>query len=63
MEYSPILVPVVALVAWTLVVMVWMVATRLPALEISAAEFNHAMLDAAAWMSVAVRESSGGGRG
>jgi len=25
MEYSPILAPVVALVAWTLVVMLWMV--------------------------------------
>jgi hypothetical protein len=28
MEYSPILVPVVALVAWTLVVMVWMAVAR-----------------------------------
>jgi hypothetical protein len=28
MEYSPILAPVVALVAWTLVMMVWMVITR-----------------------------------
>ena len=28
MNYSPILVPVVALVAWTLVVMVWMVIAR-----------------------------------
>jgi hypothetical protein len=33
MEYSPILAPVVALVAWTLVVMAWMVATRLPAMN------------------------------
>jgi hypothetical protein len=33
MEYSPILVPVVALVAWTLVVMVWMVVTRIPAMR------------------------------
>jgi hypothetical protein len=33
MTYSPILVPVVALVAWTLVVMVWMAATRLPAMK------------------------------
>jgi hypothetical protein len=32
MEMSPILGPVVALVAWTLVMMVWMYATRLPAL-------------------------------
>jgi hypothetical protein len=28
MHYSPILAPVVALVAWTLVVMLWMVVTR-----------------------------------
>jgi hypothetical protein len=28
MHYSPILAPVVALVAWTLVVMVWMMAVR-----------------------------------
>ena len=33
MNYSPILVPVVALIAWSLVVMVWMVATRLPAMR------------------------------
>jgi hypothetical protein len=29
MSYSPILAPVVALVAWTLVVMLWMLVTRL----------------------------------
>ena len=28
MEYSPILAPVVALVAWTLIVMFWMLVTR-----------------------------------
>jgi hypothetical protein len=28
MEYSPILAPVVALVAWTLIVMLWMLVTR-----------------------------------
>ncbi|MBA3668373.1 MAG: MAPEG family protein [Sphingomonas sp.] len=28
MEYSPILVPVVALVAWTMVIMVWMAVVR-----------------------------------
>jgi hypothetical protein len=28
MNYSPILAPVVALVAWTLIVMLWMVVTR-----------------------------------
>ena len=33
MEYSPILIPVVALVAWSLVMMLWMVATRLPAMR------------------------------
>ncbi len=33
MTYSPILVPVVALVAWTLVVMLWMALTRLPAMK------------------------------
>ena len=33
MDYSPILIPVVALVAWSLVVMLWMVATRLPAMR------------------------------
>jgi len=29
MDFSPILVPVVALVAWTLIMMLWMVATRM----------------------------------
>ena len=33
MEYSPILAPVVALIAWSLVVMLWMVAVRLPAMK------------------------------
>ena len=33
MEYSPILIPVVALVAWSLVVMVWMAATRISAMK------------------------------
>ena len=33
MDYSPILEPVVALVAWSLVMMLWMVATRLPAMK------------------------------
>jgi len=31
--HSPILAPVVALIAWTLVVWVWMYATRLPAMS------------------------------
>ncbi len=29
MSYSPILVPVVALVAWTLIIMIWMVIARM----------------------------------
>ena len=33
MEYSPILVPVVALVAWTLVIMAWMAITRFAAFK------------------------------
>ena len=33
MTYSPILVPVVALVGWTLLVMFWMALTRLPAMK------------------------------
>ena len=33
MHYSPILAPIVALVAWTLVVQIWMYAARLPAMR------------------------------
>ena len=33
MNYGPMLAPVVALVAWTLVMQVWMYATRFPALK------------------------------
>ena len=33
MEYSPMLAPVVVLVAWSLVMMIWMAATRLPAMR------------------------------
>ncbi len=33
MQYSPILIPVVALVAWSLLMMLWMVAARLPAMR------------------------------
>lgn len=33
MPHSPILLPVVALVAWTLVMQMWMYATRIPALR------------------------------
>jgi hypothetical protein len=40
MEYSPILAPVVALVAWTLVVMLWMVVTRMPAMKKAGISLN-----------------------
>jgi hypothetical protein len=33
MNYSPILAPVVALVAWTLVMQLWMYAARIPAMR------------------------------
>ena len=33
MTYSPLLEPIVALVAWTLVMLVWMAAVRMPALR------------------------------
>src|SRR4051794_40003769 len=33
MHYSPILAPVVALVAWSLVMQIWMYASRLPAMK------------------------------
>lgn len=33
MNHSPILAPVVALVAWTLVMQIWMYATRFPAMR------------------------------
>ena len=33
MEYSPLLAPVVVLVAWSLIMMLWMAATRLPAMK------------------------------
>ena len=33
MNYSPILAPIVALVAWTLVMMVWMMVTRIAAMR------------------------------
>lgn len=33
MTYSPVLGPVIALVAWTLVMFVWMYATRIPAMR------------------------------
>ena len=33
MSYSPIIAPIVALVAWTLVMMTWLYLTRLPAMR------------------------------
>jgi len=33
MNYSPLLAPVVVLIAWSLVMMLWMAATRLPAMR------------------------------
>mgnify|MGYP003296076860 CR=1 FL=1 len=33
MTYSPLLGPIIALVAWTLVMMIWMAVTRLPAMK------------------------------
>ena len=33
MEYSPLIAPVVALIAWSLVIMAWMALTRLPAMK------------------------------
>jgi hypothetical protein len=33
MDHSPILAPVVALIAWTLVIMVWMIVTRFAAMR------------------------------
>jgi hypothetical protein len=33
MEYSPILTPVVVLIAWSLVMWLWMYATRIPAIR------------------------------
>jgi hypothetical protein len=33
MDYSPLLGPVVALVAWSLIMMLWMAATRIPAMR------------------------------
>ncbi len=40
MEYSPILVPVVALIVWTMLVMLWMAATRLPAMKRAGIDLN-----------------------
>ena len=33
MEYSPLLAPIVALVAWTLAIMAWMAVTRFAAFK------------------------------
>ena len=41
MSYSPLLAPVVALVAWTLVVMAWMAATLLAAFQAGQIKLEH----------------------
>ena len=41
MSYSPILVPVVALVAWTLVVMLWMLVSRMREFRRLGVNFNN----------------------
>jgi hypothetical protein len=41
MNYSPLLAPVVALVAWTLVIMAWMALTRLPAMKKAGIDINN----------------------
>jgi hypothetical protein len=33
MDYSPMIAPVVVLVAWSLIMMIWMAATRIPAMK------------------------------
>ena len=40
MEYSPLLAPLVVLVAWTLVIMVWMAFTRMPAMKKAGIDVN-----------------------
>ena len=40
MQYSPLLAPLVALVAWTLVIMAWMAFTRLPAMKKAGIDVN-----------------------
>lgn len=39
-NYNPILAPVVALVAWTVIVMFWMVATRISAMKRAGIDLN-----------------------
>lgn len=40
--HSPIIAPVVALVAWTLVMLVWLMATRMPALKKAGVDMSRA---------------------
>lgn len=40
MPYSPLLGPIVALVAWTLIVQIWMYAVRLPAMRRAGISFK-----------------------
>ena len=39
MQYSPILAPVVALVVWSIIIMLWMVVTRIPAMKRAGIDF------------------------
>ena len=39
-EHSPILQPVVVLIAWSLVMLTWLVVVRLPALKTAGIDFN-----------------------
>ena len=40
MSHSPLLGPIVALVAWTLIIQIWMYATRLPAMRRAGISFK-----------------------
>ena len=40
MTYNPLLGPVVALIAWSLVMLLWMVVTRLPAMKKAGVDLN-----------------------
>ena len=40
MHYSPLLPPVVVLVAWTLVMLVWLIALRIPAMKAAGVDLN-----------------------
>ena len=40
MTHNPLLGPVVALIAWSLVMLLWMVVTRLPAMKKAGVDLN-----------------------